>query len=340
MKTLSDMIPVTCAIIRNEEGDILVVQRGEASDHPYKWEFPGGKVAPGESEEDCIIREIDEELSMEIVICEKLVPVEHDYGFKQIRLIPFVCDTLDEKPVLHEHIDGKWVKPGELSGVDLSEADIEVAEIYVSRYRNVAGQGSETTVKLPEIIDSAAGDDLRSFVNSMMSQKEAEWVAASAAENNSVFTKLLEYSLSGNRKLAFRASWTLGKVCDKYPELLNPYLDHFVEVLDKTDNESALRSFLRILSLSDIENINPGFHGQLADFCFNILNSGKSAIAVKAYSMELLYKLSVIYPEIGGELASSIMVLMEDGTAGITSRGRSVLKKLADNPLNRGSNRK
>jgi len=99
------MITVTCAIIRNDGNQILIVQRGENTDHPLKWEFPGGKVAPGESEEECVIREIDEELSMEIVICGKLEPVDYDYGHKQIRLIPFVCDTLDELPVLSEHLD-------------------------------------------------------------------------------------------------------------------------------------------------------------------------------------------------------------------------------------------
>ncbi|HZY24320.1 MAG TPA: NUDIX domain-containing protein, partial [Bacteroidales bacterium] len=60
------MLNVTCAVIRNEDNKILVVQRGEDSDHPFKWEFPGGKLDPEETEEECIIREIDEELSMEI----------------------------------------------------------------------------------------------------------------------------------------------------------------------------------------------------------------------------------------------------------------------------------
>ena len=62
------MLIVTCAIIRNEKNEILVVQRGKATDHPFKWEFPGGKVAPGETDEECVIREVEEELSMEIVI--------------------------------------------------------------------------------------------------------------------------------------------------------------------------------------------------------------------------------------------------------------------------------
>src|SRR5665811_2169866 len=93
------MLIVTCAVIRNEADEILVVQRGEATDHPFKWEFPGGKLIPGETEEECIIREVEEELSMEIVICTKLSEVEYDYGHKKIRLIPFVCDTLDEMPI-------------------------------------------------------------------------------------------------------------------------------------------------------------------------------------------------------------------------------------------------
>ena len=66
------MIDVTCAIIRNEDDEVLIVQRGETTDHPFKWEFPGGKLHPDETEEECIIREIKEELSMEIVIVGKL----------------------------------------------------------------------------------------------------------------------------------------------------------------------------------------------------------------------------------------------------------------------------
>jgi len=89
------MIDVTCAVIRNEDDEVLIVQRGEFTDHPLKWEFPGGKINQGESEEDCILREIKEELSMEIVICGRLPDVIHDYGLKKIRLIPFICDSLD-----------------------------------------------------------------------------------------------------------------------------------------------------------------------------------------------------------------------------------------------------
>lgn len=125
------MIDVTCAIIRNEDDEILVVQRGEKTDHPFRWEFPGGKLLDGEREEDCIIREIREELTMNIVICSRLPAVEHDYGHKQIRLIPFVCDTLDDIPFLTEHLAFKWLTPGDLRSVGFSAADIPVAEEYL-----------------------------------------------------------------------------------------------------------------------------------------------------------------------------------------------------------------
>jgi len=170
--------------------------------------------------------------------------------------------------------------------------------------------------------------------------KEAEWVATSAIENPAIFIKLFEYSHSSDKRLAFRASWTLTKVCDRFPEIIHPYLAHIVETLSKTDNESTLRSFLRIISLNDLEKINSRQHGILADFCFGTIKSGFSAIAVKAYSMEILYRLTLIYPELANELSTSIHILMEDGSAGITSRGRAILKKLADRPIRPESSQK
>ena len=130
------MINVTCAVIRNEKKEILVVQRGEATDHPFKWEFPGGKLAPEESEEECVIREVEEELAMKIVICGKLATVDHDYGHKQIRLIPFICDTPNELPFLSEHLAYKWVEEKDLMTLDFSEADIFVAISYLGRIKN------------------------------------------------------------------------------------------------------------------------------------------------------------------------------------------------------------
>lgn len=325
------MINVTCAIIRNDENQILVVQKGGETDHPYKWEFPGGKQTPGESEEDCIIREIKEELSIDIIIRGRLQEVTHDYGHKKIKLIPFICETLDELPFLTEHIAFSWVNDGQLKSIDFSEADIYVAENYLS---SSFVTGNTEKRKDSESLSTAEIDaDLQKMVNNMMSMKEAEWVAVSAIENPAIFSKLIEYSFSQDKKLAFRASWTLTKVCDKFPDLIYPYMPEIIESLDKIDNESAQRSFLRIISLSELDKVSDKHHGILAEHCFSALKSGFSAIAIKAYSMEILYNLVLKYPELHNELAATITLLIEDLSGGVKARGRMILKKLAQTPI-------
>jgi 8-oxo-dGTP diphosphatase len=332
------MFDVTCAIIRNEDNDVLIVRRGEKTDHPFKWEFPGGKTIPGESLEECITREISEELSLDIVICSQLDPVEYDYGHKQIRLIPFICDTLDDLPLLHEHTAFKWLSAGNLMNVDFCEADTLVAEQYLSGLeKSSLMKGRQIFKEQQASVDDA---DLQHMINSIMSMKEADWIATSAIENPEIFNKLLEYSYSGDRKLAFRASWTLAKACDKFPELIYPHMINIVESLPLFDNESVHRSLLRIISLTDIGNLSSRHHGILADHCFTMLKSGTSAIAVKVYSMEILYNLSVIYPELQNELSSSIRILIEDAAAGITARGKLIMKKINGTSLKRGSSRK
>jgi 8-oxo-dGTP diphosphatase len=72
------MIDVCCAFIL-KESRILAVRRGPKSSHPWKWEFPGGKINAGETAEESIIREIEEELTVRIEVLNQLVPVEFDY---------------------------------------------------------------------------------------------------------------------------------------------------------------------------------------------------------------------------------------------------------------------
>ena len=314
------MIDVTCAIIRNEDDEILVVQRAEYTDHPMKWEFPGGKVNNGESLEECIVREIEEELSIDVVICGTLPAVQYDYPNKSVRLIPFICDTLDDMPFLSEHIDFKWIDAEKLLSVDFSEADIIVAENYLSHI-------SKQSACAP---DSAVPDnnDLKSMVTGMMGTRDAEWIASSAADNPQILLNLIEYSFSDDKKLAFRSSWTLTKVWDRFPDMIYPHLGKLSELLPKLTNESAQRSFLRIISLANLNKIGVKHHGILADFCFTSLKSGFSAIAVKAYSMEILYRLTAIYPELKNELLTTINMLHGDETAGVIARGKQITKKL------------
>jgi len=326
------MINVTCAIIRNDENEVLVVQRGEKTDHPFKWEFPGGKLKEGETEEECIIREIGEELAMDIVICKRMAVAEYDYGHKQIRLIPFVCDTLDDLPFLSEHSAYKWLDPADLKNVDFSEADIVVADNYLKEHGSAEIQTDNKSIVVQKAYNE---EDLRSMVGSMMGIKEAEWLAESAIENGEILRKLLEYSFSEDKKLAFRASWTLSKVYDKYPDMIGSDLQVMIGSLECLDNESVQRSFLRMISMSDLKSLSQKQHGILADHCFKMLKSGFSAIAIKAYSMEIIFKLALIYPELANELSATINILQGEGSPGIIARGHIILKRLAGSSKDR-----
>jgi len=317
---------VTCAIIRNEDDEILVVQRGEYTDHPMKWEFPGGKVNKGESFEECIVREIQEELSIDIVIFGKLSAAQYDYTNKSVRLIPFICDTLDEMPFLSEHIDFKWIEAEKLLSVDFSEADIIVAENYLYRLgKQSSYKPEQKETKEPVLPEN---NNLKNMVTGMMGTQEAEWMASLAADDPRIFLTLIEYSFSDDKKLAFRSSWTLTKVCDKFPEMIYPYLNKLSEALPRLTNESVQRSFMRIISLSNLNKIGVKYHGILADFCFKTLKSGFSAIAVRAYSMEILFKLTAIYPELKNELLATINMLQDSESAGIIARGKQIAQKI------------
>lgn len=116
------MIQVTCAIII-QNGKVLVAQNNESSDHPLQWEFPGGKIKPEETAKACIVREIKEELNLHVQVQEKLIPVEHDYKIKCIRLIPFVCVVISGDVKLNDHKAVKWLTMDELTELDWAEAD-------------------------------------------------------------------------------------------------------------------------------------------------------------------------------------------------------------------------
>jgi 8-oxo-dGTP diphosphatase len=125
------MITVTCAIILKND-KILVTQRSERMKLPLKWEFPGGKLEFGESETDCVIREVREELGIEIEVVERLSNNVHDYGLFCINLIPFVSKYQRGDIHLKEHANYKWLTKNELENLDWAEADIPIVKEYLN----------------------------------------------------------------------------------------------------------------------------------------------------------------------------------------------------------------
>ena len=124
MATLKS-IPVVCAVILEASGRVLVAQRPAHKHLGGKWEFPGGKVEPGEGPEVALVREIREELGCDIFIRRALPRYTHDYGTVVIEMIPFVCELApcSPPPLTHEHAALAWADVGDLKNYDLAPAD-------------------------------------------------------------------------------------------------------------------------------------------------------------------------------------------------------------------------
>jgi len=123
------IVKVPCAIIENQ-GRVLAAQRSAGGSLPLKWEFPGGKLEVGESEVECLEREIYEELCVEIRVGKQLPVTNRDDVWRTIQLIPFVCQLATTDIRLTEHEQILWLAPEELSALDWAEADREVLYNY------------------------------------------------------------------------------------------------------------------------------------------------------------------------------------------------------------------
>jgi len=120
------MIDVSCAVIIRDY-KILIVRRSKEMRLAGKWEFPGGKLDAGETAEKSIVREIKEELLIDIEISLVLEPSFYSYPRGDIKLFPFVCHILkNQEPQLTEHDAMAWVNLQELYKYELAPADIPI----------------------------------------------------------------------------------------------------------------------------------------------------------------------------------------------------------------------
>nr|MBR4280945.1 HAD-IA family hydrolase [Clostridia bacterium] len=122
------MIEVSAGIVYNRDGRILICQRGEGRSNAHLWEFPGGKREAGESAVDCLVRELQEELSLPVTD----VRAETSYAHDNIEFT-FLTAKTDALPVLTEHEDARFVTARELLHFDLCPADRPMAELIAFR---------------------------------------------------------------------------------------------------------------------------------------------------------------------------------------------------------------
>ena len=109
-----------------DHGKLLITQRRPDDHLPNLWEFPGGKVEPGETFQSCLVREIREELGIEISVCDLLEDLTHSYPDKTVRLCFYRCALIsgEAKPI---HVqDLRWITRDELNHYEFPAADAKL----------------------------------------------------------------------------------------------------------------------------------------------------------------------------------------------------------------------
>ena len=119
-------VEVVAAIIV-QDNMVFATQRGYG-DFKDGWEFPGGKVESGESPQEALVREIEEELDTTIEVGEHLCTVEYDYPKFHLTMHCYICSIVDGALTLLEHEAARWLKREELWSVEWLPADIEVVK--------------------------------------------------------------------------------------------------------------------------------------------------------------------------------------------------------------------
>ena len=126
-------IEVVAAII-SHDNKILCMQRA-VNKYDYislKYEFPGGKIEEGETQQDALKREIREELNMDIVVQDFFLTVNHEYPDFKLVMHSFLCNCSNTELVLNEHVAYRWLTKGNLLELDWAAADVPIVQKIIS----------------------------------------------------------------------------------------------------------------------------------------------------------------------------------------------------------------
>ena len=123
------VIDVTGAVIMRD-GAVFAAQRGPGKALAGMWEFPGGKIEPGETPEESLARELKEELLVEATVGAHITTTEYEYDFGTVRLSTYHCTlSPNAEPTLTEHADSRWIPLTDLNELEWAPADIPAVDL-------------------------------------------------------------------------------------------------------------------------------------------------------------------------------------------------------------------
>lgn len=153
-------------------------------------------------------------------------------------------------------------------------------------------------------------------------------MASAIIADPSQFSLLMSHFLDDageGYRLPQRAAAVVNEVCEKRPDFLMPYYERIILNLRNDIHDAVKRNTVRLLQF---HHIPEDLLGEAADICFEQLQSAKEPIAIKVFSMTVLFNIVKRVPELKSELEYMIEEQMPYGSAGFISRGRKILKAL------------
>jgi hypothetical protein len=158
------------------------------------------------------------------------------------------------------------------------------------------------------------------------SRRNTDLVVDLVLKKPELFDQLFTIFIKDDGPVAWKAGWVMDIASEKQPAMLDPFIGKIVAHLEKFSQESTRREALRMLARSHLPDEQLGV---LITLCFDWLTSSKEKVAVKMFSMEILYRISQQEPEMKKELADSIEWRMDEETPGFRAHGRKILKRLS-----------
>ncbi len=168
---------------------------------------------------------------------------------------------------------------------------------------------------------------IKELLRSELSKRHAVEIAKMSGENPLIYDELWAIAISDELPINWRAAWVIKGIWENTPDVVTPLLGRMRQALPSITQHGVRREFLRILTEypppEDEEEL-----GILLKCCFDWLASPLETVAVRVHSMEILLQISRRIPEIIPELKTTIEVAMQEGSAGMLSRGQRTLKVL------------
>ena len=119
---------VAVGVVFNTQGQVLVGQRTVRDQYFEQWEFPGGKLEQGETAEQALVRELAEELGVEVISQEPLIELTHDYPDRKVELLVYLVTSYQGEPTGKENQALSWLSPSKLNQINFLSGNQKIID--------------------------------------------------------------------------------------------------------------------------------------------------------------------------------------------------------------------